>query len=282
MILSTIAFSAPSADCQQVNNLALGLHLDKQQPSIYSAVRVDCCSASGVTCDSSSRVIKIDWSGMKLDGSIQDGAFPTSLTELRLMNQSIAGPIPTLPESMQILYLGMNKFSGEIPKLPEGLKVAALFLNGLTGNLPTFPSTLSEFYVGYNAMNGELPKTLPSSLTTLHLNNNKFTGIFPGSFPENMTLVANGNKFTGSLSMGKPNTVMIQDNLVTDIKIQDTSFLIACNISDNPLAGSANALALKSKCAEDGFFPADVGFKSGAGFHAQTALSLVLAMIYVI
>ena len=110
-----------STDCPNIINLASGLHLDVKQPAIMTQIQTDCCSASGVHCDSNERVTHIDWNSYMLDGTIIGTALPSSLQALYLYSNLISGTIPSLPDNMLILYLEGNLLTGPLPTLPPGL-----------------------------------------------------------------------------------------------------------------------------------------------------------------
>ena len=105
-----------------------------------------------------------EWYGVRTD---EKGA----VTELRLMDNDLAGPIP--PElgglsALVRLELSGNQLSGSIPAAlgtPEDLEVLNLSGNDLTGELPERIGDLSNLItldVSANAqLTGELPVTLP-------------------------------------------------------------------------------------------------------------------------
>ena len=265
---------AASIDCQNVINLAKGLGVQSNQPVIWSALQTDCCTATGVTCVSQ-RVKQIVWTADGLDGVINGTALPSSLTNLILFDNQISGSVElSYPSGLLELRLDTNQLSGAIPSvLPSGLKHLSLSKNKFNGTIPSvFPSGLATLSVWNNQLTGTIPLIFPIGLTSLSLDGNQLTGTIPANLPPGLwffhvhdnlltgdlpifsSAITNiylgypgqpGNQFTGTLSLSKPARIYMNDNLVTDIIIQDSSALTICDLSNNPLLGKSKSFCFR-------------------------------------
>ena len=196
-----------SEDCPNMINLALGLGIESKQPLIWAQLQVDCCYVSGIEC-TNLLVTTIDWSGMSLNGTINGTALPTGL---------------------QSLYLNSNQLTGNIPSiLPDVLTVLSIQQNGITGYIPSsLPASLHQLCLEDNLMTGDVP-SLPTSLQYLRLG-------WPG-YPR--------NRFTGSVILNKPIWIYLNHNGITNLIVNDSSILTNCELSNNPLLGNPNVVAL--------------------------------------
>ena len=252
-------------------NLASGLGMPTQQPSIWNALQGDCCSVPSVHCVGL-RVTEIYWSTKSLIGTINETALPSSLTLLFLKYNQITGRIPKvlpdgilelylqgniltdaipriLPADLQGLFLFGNQLNGTIPTLPLGLVFLSLYSNMITGNIPSLPNTLTHVDLSHNQLEGNIPSPCPSGLQQLHLHDNFLDGNLPmfSILLENLWLGypgTIGNRFSGTLVLNKPTQVYINYNLITDVVIQNISVLTACDLSNNPLLGNTNIVKL--------------------------------------
>ena len=118
-----------SVDCPDVLNLAKGLYMDLIQSSIWTKLQVDCCSGDQntspyVTC-TNQRVTQIVWTGLGLNGTINETALSTGLNSLNLGNNGINGSIPsTLPSGIQYFDLRLNQITGGLAwNLPNATMV---------------------------------------------------------------------------------------------------------------------------------------------------------------
>ena len=125
MISTTYALSV---DCTNMMQFAYDLGMPSKQPAIWIQIRVDCCTASGVTCSGSERVYQINWNILGLNGVINGTAIPSSVTYLSLEKNLLTGSIPS--------------------NLLSGLFYLSLYGNLMSGDLPSFPSTLQYLVVG--------------------------------------------------------------------------------------------------------------------------------------
>ena len=56
--------------------------MNTAQPSIMSQLNGDCCTAEGITCNLSSRVTRIEWISLSLNGTIDETLLPPLLIKL--------------------------------------------------------------------------------------------------------------------------------------------------------------------------------------------------------
>ena len=221
----TTAYS--SLDCLHVINLASGLGMQSIEPTIWSEMQSDCCLPLSVRCPSGI-VTEIFWGSLGLNGSINATAIPSGL---------------------QILDLRFNY--------------------GLTGTLPrTLHDGFQYFSVARNRLNGSLPTTLPASLTYFAVDGNDFTGEVP-LFPSSLLVLAlghpdsSGNLLSGSVRLHQPERLFINEQLITDVEIQDASVITECDLSGNPLLGNPN-IATLTMCDMTGLY-------SASSMHSKTS-----------
>ena len=233
-----------STDCANVINFAAGLNMAVKRPILFNSVKTDCCLASGVTCNGQTRVVNIDWSNQGLDGILN---------------------VTALPSTLLTLFLNYNQITGGLASLPPGLTHLEISEgNLLTGDLPFFPSTLSLIDLGKNNLNCVLPNSWPPGLLELYLDGNRCTGdVTPIPSPVRMLFLGlnagytNINQFSGSLTLDRPLNVGIYRNLITNVVITDPSQLIYCDLSNNPLLGNVNVIALVM-CTRTGLYAASL------------------------
>ena len=252
---------AVSLDCLNVVNLAIGLHLDQQQPGIMIQLLVDCCSATGVTC-MDGRVTSIYWVEKGLTGQLNSSSLPSSLTQLELQYNNIKGQMPiAFPNGMILLSLQDNLLTGNLPPLPPQLILVDIHDNYLTGSLPkSFPGTLTAVYLSNNLFTGSIPNPLPTGLQTLELQLNALSGNIP-RLPNTIQCLklgwpgSNSNHLSGSLILHKPVKFSLTNLWITNIVIIDKSMLTECDISNNPLLGNPNLVNL-NQCSQLGLYSA--------------------------
>ena len=207
-----------SIDCPNVISLALGLNLHLKQPSIWTALRGDCCVVSNIGC-TNQRVTGISFENLGLNGTINGTALPSQLYSLYLDNNKISGNIPTkLPNGLGDLILYTNKLSGPIPmELPSGLYTMYLLNNNLTGSIPSnLPNTLIRVHLTGCGLTGPIPNPLPSALQLLYLADNFLTGSLPVALPNPLQeLHIYSNALSGNIPSTLPNglkRILLYDN----------------------------------------------------------------------
>eukprot|EP00835_Amoeboradix_gromovi_P006669 NODE_837_length_3810_cov_0.466990.p1 type:complete len:446 gc:universal NODE_837_length_3810_cov_0.466990:795-2132(+) len=280
-----------SIDCPKLTNLAIGLNMDKLQPEVFNSIfeNGDCCIESNpdlsltspiVTCKNG-RVDSIVWENLSLDGFINSSAIPSNTNLMRLNHNYITGDFPNFPNNLKILNLWQNNVNGTLPlQFPLGLVYLILDDNLITGQLPSkLPNNLDLLTIDGNRLTGSIENLTLGQLSYLRVSNNMLVGKLP-SIPVGLnTLIVHnnylngnaskipmgvqslylgyenepGNKFTGVLRLLKPVKLYINYNLISDIEIKDSSALIECDISYNPLLDSQNLDNLNS-CTKKGIY----------------------------
>ena len=262
LLLSTT--SSTSIDCQDVVNFATSLNMNVKQPILMNEIVSNCCTTTGITCDGNNVVTIIHWTGLNLNGTVNETAIPSNLTELYLYSNQLIGLIPTnLPLGLKVVSLDSNEFTGTLPNVwkTDGLQGIYFGHNKISGGISSkWPSKLVELYLYDNLLSGTIPNTQvwPSGLQTLYLHGNKLNG--DGScFPSTILSLSlgyqgySGNKFTGTLALEKPTAISINSNLISDLNIKNTSSLTFCDLSNNPLLGDKDLINL-SICAQTGIY----------------------------
>ena len=286
MILTALSFAVTLVDCPILINLALGLNINTQQPSIMSQLYSNCCSASGVTCDSNSRVTQIAWAFMNLDGWINGSSLPPLLTQLDVSVNSLTGNIPlSWPNTMTSIIVGDNYLSGTfVPPTtwPPNLATFIFGFNFISGTVPSvWPAGLTYMDINQNPMYCNSP-TWPPAIVELHINGLGCTGDSP-VFPSTLKILFLGwgpertshNKFSGTLVLNQPTFLDISYNLITNLIIADTSVLTSgnCDLSYNPLLNSPSIVNL-TMCTENGLYsPYSLPYTISSKIHATHTFS---------
>ncbi|KAK4765168.1 hypothetical protein SAY86_026258 [Trapa natans] len=207
-LITSIHGTTDPSDASALWNMFISLN-QPHQLNKWSSNSGDPCGESwrGVTC-LGSRVTQIKLAGLGLTGSIgfQLGSL-TSLTELDVSNNNLAGQIPySLPLNVQRLNLANNNFNGDIPysiSQMTSLKYLNLRHNQLQNQLNdmfTQLTSLSTLDLSFNSLTGNLPHSFSSlsSIKTMLLQNNQLTGDINvlADLPLETLNIAN-NHFTG-------------------------------------------------------------------------------------
>ena len=192
----------------------------------------------------------------QLSGSIP--SFPSGLLKGEFQFNYFSGSLPcSIPNLITHLDFWSNLLSGGIPILPTSLTYLNLCSNLLTGSIPVLPSGLQFALFTTNLLTGGIPSPLPQTLQILSFADNKMSGKVP-IFPDLIQSVYlgypgyTGNRFTGTLRIHQPVDLYINDNLISNVIIDDTSLLKGCDLSNNPLLGNATITGLP--CVELGLY----------------------------
>uniref|UniRef100_A0A0A0KSR3 non-specific serine/threonine protein kinase n=1 Tax=Cucumis sativus TaxID=3659 RepID=A0A0A0KSR3_CUCSA len=186
--------------------------------SLHANCSSNCCSCTGLTCDSSGRVVKIELVGIKLAGQL-----PNSIARF---------------EHLRVLNLSSNCLTGSIPlalfHLPH-LEVFDLSFNRFLGNFSTgtlhLPS-LRILNVSRNLFNGVLPFHICINSTfieVLNLSFNDFLGVFPFQLADCVSL-KRLHLESNFISGGIPN------------EISGLRKLTHLSVQNNKLSGSLNRI----------------------------------------
>ena len=130
------------------------------------------------------------------------------------------------------------------------------FING-----SALPSSLTSLTLNRNELKGELPTIWPPGMVHIEVNQNYLTGdVSLVQFPSTLKFLSlgypgQGNQFSGSLILDECalTDLKINQNWITDIIIADTSRLVSCDISNNPLLGNPHIAAL-TMCTQNGLY----------------------------
>ena len=253
-----------SQDCPNVVQLAIGMHVDIIQPFLMNQLRTDCCNTTTnpdmnpvlfpggktfIVCNVNQRVTEINWYTLDLNGTINGTALPVTTTAIRILNNRLSGSIPfLLPPALIFLHLENNFLTGSIPPaIPSNLLLYGVFGNLMSGDLPIFPNSLQYLYLGY-----------------------------PGE---------PGNQFKGPIRLDNPIWILINDNLITDLILRDSTHLTRCDLSNNPLLGNPNIVNL-TICTQNALYHViDVSTATSTTstltIIAQTTISTNLATIWI-
>ncbi|VAI79155.1 unnamed protein product [Triticum turgidum subsp. durum] len=123
---------------------------------------VNPCTWFHVTCDTASRVVRLDLGNSNVSGSI--------------------GPELSRLVNLQYLELYRNNLNGEIPKELGKLKNLIsldLYANKLTGRIPKSLSKLSSLRFILNSYGNNFPQANTKLISYRRLNNNKLAGSIP-------------------------------------------------------------------------------------------------------
>ena len=130
-------------------------------------------------------------------------------------------------------------------------------------NGTAIPSNIINLWVANNELTGSIPDMLPIGLVSLNLDINKLSGDLP-QFPSTLESLGLGwpgapgnNHFTGTVRMNRPTYLRINYNWITDVLVQDSSSLITCDLSYNPLLSNPN-LANLPMCTKTGLYSANM------------------------
>ncbi|CAI5473170.1 unnamed protein product [Closterium sp. Yama58-4] len=197
----------------------------------------DCSTTTGVTCDGSGMITKLEIAYTPITGSI-----PASISDLRklqvlrLPRAQVTGSVPdgiTLLTDLIHLNLYGNQLTGS---LPEGfgslsnLRQLYIYTNNFTGPIPSTIGLLrylDALYLTETQLSGPIPDSIGwlQGVTTMVLASNKLSGSIPATIT-NMTslynLYLNDNQLNGSIP----------------IELFTHPRLMSLNIEKNQLSGS--------------------------------------------
>ncbi|XP_072977531.1 receptor-like protein EIX2 [Typha angustifolia] len=132
----------------------------------------------------------------------------TNIFAIDLKSNNLEGPLPSLPDGLELLDLSNNFISGPLPKLlPTSITYLSLSNNSISGSIPSSiceGTNLEALDLSANHLSGELPRCWlqGSSLRLMDLSNNNITGEIPpsmGSLTTLQSLDLNRNNLYGEL-----------------------------------------------------------------------------------
>ena len=143
-----------------------------------------------------------------------------------------------------------------VTSFPPALTYLDLTGNDLTGGVPVLPSGFGGFFVEGNLLSGYIP-VFPSSMYGISLRRNKLIGDISVIPKDAIHVWLAENAFWGSLTLNRPNKLLIDDTWITDLIISDPSDLIECDMSNTPLLGNPHIVNL-TMCTSNGLYDANL------------------------
>ena len=231
-----------ATDCSMLLTFANNLGMSTSRPSIYSAVSSNCCTAQGVTC-SGVTVLKVEWIGMGLGGTIDSANMPPSMTTIDLSNNAnLKGTALTFPSTVN--FINFNKTSVDsFASYPAGLKHFDVGSIKVSTTL-TVPYGLKYVDISGNRFAGTLTSNYFSLATYVDFSNNQFSGAIPVLSTVLKYLDFNNNKFTSVPALPSTLTYLdLSSNLLTGtIAAPLPTGLTYLDLSTNTFSGSIPAL----------------------------------------
>ncbi|MED6155999.1 hypothetical protein PIB30_010931 [Stylosanthes scabra] len=253
IIIPLLLLTLPSScRCQSDGDVIRMLKTTINAPVTFQWTDPDVCKWRRITCDSSKRVIAIQIGNQNLQGTLpKDLDKLSALQNLECQGNSLTGPFPYLPKSLQKLIIHDNKFNSipsdifkgmgslqevnmddipfppwQIPQTLGDCVALQTFTAQRVGFVGTIPDLFGKNFPGLvflalsgNSLEGPLPPSLAtSSIETLLVNgNSRLNGTI--SVLKSMTPLkqfwAHGNAFTG------PIPDMSNHNHLSDINLRD-------------------------------------------------------------
>ena len=245
-----------SVGCPGVITFAKALNLDTKQVTMWNQLQTDCCTVSGVMCTlGNGNVTEIRWNNLGLDGVIQPFTLPSTVVHLDLSRNLLRNSLPAAsswPASLSFLEISHNNIVGQFPL--------------------TWPAGLKAIYAGSNQMNGTITGLSSVGIEILRVDSNLLTGDLPVFSSSVLDVDLSTNKFTGTLTMNKPTSIVIDGNWIADIVISNITILTACVLSNNALLGNPRVTPLIAKCSINGLFSALV-----TTYKSTTATSKIVS-----
>ena len=245
LILLARYLNAVSQDCPSIIALATSLNIGS---NLLRSLKPDCCANTIVICESS-RVTELRWDGLGLKGSINSSLIPSTLKALSVSGNSLNGSLFSF-SSIQWINFNLNQINGTLPIIPSTLTFLSGVGNLLTGPLPQLSENMVSvyLYLQSNFLSGGLPE-FPLSLSVINVASNRMIGDVP-LIPNTsrFDLYLNNNHFSGTVNIGLPFDLKLDNNYITDVIVGNPSFLSesVCDFSNNPLIGNPRAILLAS------------------------------------
>ncbi|CAH8298610.1 unnamed protein product [Eruca vesicaria subsp. sativa] len=252
-----LVYAQPSPDLATMNALRDSLKFPKD----FSWTGPDPCKWSGLQCDTSNRITRIQIGNKGISGTLtSDLNTLSSLTVFEVMGNALTGEIPSLSglTALETINAHDNSFTSISPDIFTGLtSLQNVFLDDNPLSPWEIPSSLKsatslvDFSASNCSLSGKIPEFLGGqtfpSLKKLRLSSNSLSGELPLSFADSpvQTLLLNGQtqKFNGSISVLQNMTslteVSLQGNAFSG-PLPDMSRLVSLtkfNVRENQLTG---------------------------------------------
>ena len=204
-----------------VLTIATDLNMNAVKPDVFTVLQSgNCCTASGVQCDSNSHVTDINWSGMGLNGTLNTANIEllySYLQSFNVSNNNLTGFISSrFASNVAILDLSSNALNGSINDIRlRRLETLNLANNHFKGTFLAILPVVAYFNISNNQLNGTLPY-----------------------MPFISRLDASYNSISGNLLLNSPSTVNIMHNFISNVTFSSSSNLTDCNLQQNNLTGN--------------------------------------------
>ncbi|KAG2320803.1 hypothetical protein Bca52824_014016 [Brassica carinata] len=250
-----LVYAQTSPDLATMNALRDSLKF----PKGFSWTGSDPCKWSGVQCDSSNRITRIQIGNKGISGTLtSDLNTLSSLTVFEVMGNMLTGDIPSLAglTALETINAHGNSFTSISVDIFTGLTTLQhVFLDDNPFGPWEIPlslksaTSLVDFSAANCSISGKIPEFLGGqtfpSLKKLHLSSNSLSGGLPLSFADSLVqvLLLNGQKLNGSISVLQNMTSLTEVSLQANAfsgPLPDMSGLVSLtkfNVRENQLTG---------------------------------------------
>ncbi|KAJ4894661.1 Leucine-rich repeat protein kinase family protein [Raphanus sativus] len=252
-----LVYAQPSPDLATMNALRDSLKFGKD----FSWTGPDPCKWSGVQCDTSNRITRIQIGNKGISGTLtSDLNTLSSLTVFEVMGNMLTGALPSLAglTALETIYAHDNSFTSISVDIFTGLtSLQHVFLDDNPFSPWEIPMSLKsatslvDFSAANCSLSGKIPEFLGGqtfpSLQKLRLSSNSLSGELPLSFADSpvQTLLLNGQKqkLNGSISVLQNMTSLTEVSLQANAfsgPLPDMSRLVSLtkfNVRENQLTG---------------------------------------------
>ena len=212
---NTCDYPKQGESCEAIEALAVNLQLDRIHPVVFNNIQRYCCRVSGITCNSEKVVTNINWSTLRMNGTLSplpEGlisvdillneedevalpeVLPKSLTALLIQKKAYPSrhkplfqPFPDYSNSnLEILHLIRYQLKSPFntARLPSSLETLGLDKTELKGSFPDFSAlvNLTSIYMERNDFVGQL-EDFPPQLISFYVVDSDVFGGFPKNLP---------------------------------------------------------------------------------------------------
>ena len=152
---------------------------------------IEVCEWTGIKCNENKDVQSINWSRMRLGGSIPFEHLPPSVAHFEAHKASLSGTLAVedLQPPLESFCIGRNAFVGSVrfENLPQTMGTLDLSENGFEGPicLQNLPEGMKSLDISFNEFCGTIHfAPIPEEMHFCNLSHNEFRGIAQfGKFP---------------------------------------------------------------------------------------------------
>eukprot|EP00834_Sanchytrium_tribonematis_P007127 NODE_602_length_5512_cov_0.250693.p1 type:complete len:587 gc:universal NODE_602_length_5512_cov_0.250693:1901-141(-) len=153
------------------------------------------------------------------------------------------------PRNIVSFGLARNLINGNVTiNIPLSISWLDLSGNSITGNIPNI-SPFEYLNITHNLFTGSIPISLQAT-NSLDLSYNQLSGCINFQF-NGLSFIFNNNYLSGNLSFKRPSQLFIQNNLISDVSIEDDTYLISCDLSNNPMSPGVFGKSFYNYCNLD-------------------------------